>query len=183
MKASALILACALVAGCAGGGGEVVVRSFDLGPEAPVARLAGLRAMPVKALAPFDANEMLYRLAFRNPSELLAYSQSRWAAPPAVLLQRRFSRAAEGPEKCALEFELTELSQVYSGKEASELMLEGRASLVSGNKRIAERVFRVREPGAGSNAESGVHAVARATDRLIGEISAWSSGLSSCRPG
>jgi cholesterol transport system auxiliary component len=159
------------------------MRTFDLGPDAPSARLPGLRAVPVRASAPFDTGEMHYRLAFRNSAELLAFSQSRWAATPAVLLQRRFSRASDGPVKCALEFDLSELSQVFATRDVSEIVLEGRAVLFVSNSRVAERTFRIREPDAGSNAESGAIAVARAADRLIGEISVWSSGVASCRAG
>ncbi|MGE0876184.1 MAG: hypothetical protein AB7O31_16095 [Burkholderiales bacterium] len=173
-----------LLAGCAGRGGiDASMRVYDLGIESPAARFPGLQGLRVRAAAPFDTNDMLYRLAFRNPAELHAFSQSRWAATPAVLLQRRFSRAAaDGPARCAMEFEVSEFTQVFASRDASDIVLEGRAALLSGTRRVAERVFRVVETDAGGSAASGARGVARAADRLIGEIAAWSSGVAACGP-
>lgn len=173
-----------LLAGCAGSGGGVNPRVYDLGIEPPAARFPGLQGLRVRAVAPFDTSDMLYRLAFRNPAELFAFSQSRWAATPAVLLQRRFSRAAaDGAARCGVEFEVTEFTQVFASRDASDIVLEGRAALLSGTRRIAERVFRVIEADAGGSAASGARGVARAADRLIGEIAAWSSGVAACSSG
>lgn len=174
-----------LVAGCAGGGGgEAPHRVFDFGQAPPAARLPGLRVMPVRAAAPFDTGDMLYRLAYRNPDEVRAFAQSRWAAAPAVLLQRRFLRAAaDGPGACALEFELAEMTQVFSSPGASEVVLEGRANLLAGSSRVAERTFRVRDADAGPDAAAGARAVARAADTLIGDLAAWSATVASCKGG
>jgi len=185
MKSGLMAVVFLLLAGCAGSGGsDANMRVYDLGIEPPAARFPGLQALRVRAAAPFDTNDMLYRLAFRNPAELLAFSQSRWAATPAVLLQRRFARAAaDGPARCAIDFEVSEFTQVFAARDASDFVLEGRAALLSGTRRVAERVFRVVEADAGGSAASGARGVARATDRLIGEIAAWSSGVVACGTG
>ena len=182
MKRTMLAMA-AVLAGCAGSAErDLPVRTFDLGIEAPSARLGAVRAGVVKASAPYDALDMHYRLAYRDPAELLAFSQSRWAAPPATLLQRRLARASPGGgAACTLDVELSELSQVFMSKEESEIALEGRATLASASGRAGERMFLVREPGAGGSASGGARAVSRATDRLIGEIAAWAAQVPACR--
>ncbi|MSQ55763.1 MAG: hypothetical protein EXR31_10395 [Betaproteobacteria bacterium] len=180
-----LLLAAALLAGCAGSGDEAgMARTYDLGFEAPGARFGALRPGAVRASAPFDTYEMLYRLAYRDAAELHAFSGSRWAAPPGALLQRRFARAAGGAAAaCTFEFELSELSQVFSSATASEVVLEGRATLLAGSRRVADKVFLVVERNAGGSAASGVRAVARAADRMIGEIGAWSAQSGACTAG
>jgi cholesterol transport system auxiliary component len=179
-----LVIVALAIAGCAGTKDAGVPRTYDFGPEAPASTLAGLRAGMVRAAAPFDTTDMLYRLAFRDPTELLAFAESRWAATPAILLQRRLARASSGlSAPCALDFELTELSQVFSSPEASEIVLEGRATLVLGTRRMGERVFRVAVADGGRNAATGVQAAARAADRLIAELSAWSAIAGACGKG
>lgn len=174
----------AICAGCAGSADrDAAVRIYDLGVEQPSATLAGIRSTGVRAAAPFDAPDILYRLAYRDPAELLAFAQSRWAAAPGVLIQRRFARATgTAPVRCSFELELSELSQVFSSRESSEIYLEGRATMLSAGTRVGERVIRVRESDAGAGAASGARAVARAADRMIGEISRWSIQLPACAP-
>jgi cholesterol transport system auxiliary component len=180
-----MLLVAVLLTGCAGSGsGDIPGRTYDLGIEAPAARFSAVRVAAVRAAAPFDTNDMLYRLAYRDAAELHAFSQSRWAATPAVLLQRRFARASGNtPVTCLFEFELSELSQVFQSTSGSEIVLEGRASLLAGSRRVADRVFLVVEREAGGTAASGAHAVTRAVDRVIGEISAWSAQSGACKAG
>lgn len=179
-----IAMAAILLAGCAGSAAQDgAMRTYDLGVDQPAATFAGVRAAAVRAAAPFDAPDMLYRLAYRDPSELLAFAQSRWAASPGVLVQRRFARASgSAPVQCTFELELSELSQVFSSPAASEILLEGRATMAAGARRVGERVFRIREDGAGGSAATGAHAVARAVDRMIGEIARWSTDLPDCKP-
>lgn len=183
MKRIAIALLALLAAGCAGTK-EATVRTYDFGLEAPAASLSGLRPGSVRASAPFDTTDMLYRLAFRNPAELLAFAESRWAATPSVLLQRRFMRASTGVSApCSLDFELSELSQAFTSPAESEVVLEGRAILVQGTRRAGERVFRSVAGGAGGSAVDGVRATTRAADKLIADVAAWSATVSACTKG
>jgi len=181
----ALVALClAILAGCAGThGGDGAVRLYDFGIGAPDAKLAGVRMGQVRASAPFDSTDILYRLAYRNPAELLAFTQSRWAAVPAELLRKRFVRASESntPSHCILELELHEVSQVFGSGDASEALLELRASLSGAGGRIAEHTVRVVQSGAGASAAEGVAAMVRAADRSIGELSLWVAQQPNCK--
>lgn len=143
--------------------------------------LAAVRVGPVRATAPFDSLDMHYRLAYRNPAELLAYVQTRWAATPAELYRKRLLRAVPpGAARCALEVELHEITQVFGARESSEALLELRARVADGSGQLGERMFRIVQPGAGTGAPEGAVAMAKAADRSIGELAAWIGSLPGC---
>ena len=169
-----------VVFGCATPAGQdAAVRSYDFGVEPPPLSSNAIRSVSVKASAPFDSPDMVYRLGYRDSRELLSFTESRWAAPPALLLQRHYARSAQSGG-CEAEFELLEISQLFSTPESSEILLAGRAKLARSGRPIGEQSLQVRETGAGSNAASGVRAAGRAAERLFADISAWASGLVGC---
>jgi cholesterol transport system auxiliary component len=142
-------------------------RTFDLGLEAPAARLPAVRIGSVRAIPPFDAAEMQYRLAYRNAAEVSAFATSRWAATPADMFRRQLLRAAhEEPAKCALDIEIQEFSQIFSAQEISDVRIDLRAVLRGG----PARSWSVVEPNGGADAVSGAAAFTRAANRAIGEI-------------
>lgn len=182
MKAACLLAAALACGGCAGGAAVSVPHSYDLGIGVPGARLAGVRVMPVRAVAPFDGVEMQYRLAWRNAAELSAFAHSRWAATPGELLRKQLLRASgEGIANCALEIELQEFSQVFASQTESEARIEMRAQLLGPKGRLGARSLRVSEPGGGADATGGVAALSRATDRVTGELAAWIASQPDCR--
>lgn len=176
-----LLCAALLLAGCAGGRGAAV-KSYDLGAEPPKASLPPLRAVSVRAAMPLDGSDMLYRLAWRDPGEIAAFGQSRWAAPPAELLRRQLLRAL--PESkdapCALAVELNEFSQVFSAEQASEARIELRATLAGRAGPLAARGVSISEPGGGPSAASGAAAFARAADRAVAELARWIATQPAC---
>jgi cholesterol transport system auxiliary component len=156
---------------------------FDLGLIAPGARLPAVRLAMVKAAAPYDSVDMLYRIAYRNPAEIAAFANSRWAAPPAEMLRKQLLRAASDQAgKCVLDIEIQEFTQVFAAKDASEARIELRAWLGAGGARAAvSRGLSVVEPNAGADAVSGAAAFARAADRAIGELGGWIAAQPGCR--
>ena len=177
MKTTLSTLAAILLLSGCGGAAAPEPRSYDLGLDAPAAKLPPLRIGSVRAVAPFDGTDMQYRLAYRNASEVAAYAGSRWAATPAEMFRKQLQRAAAESGKCTLAVEIQEFTQVFSAKDASEARLELRASLSSG----AARQFSVAEANAGADAVDGAAALARASNRLIGEIGSWIGAQAGCR--
>ncbi|MBV8032367.1 MAG: membrane integrity-associated transporter subunit PqiC [Betaproteobacteria bacterium] len=167
---------------CSTTGGESGMRTFDLGTAAPKSQLPPLRAVSVRAPQPFDGVEMYYRLAYKDGAEIAAFSQSRWAAPPAELLRRQLVRAlpAGGAAPCSLELEVQDFSQVFSSKEASDARVELRATLFTGVSRVASLNVNATEPG-GANAGTGAAALARATDRAVEQLSGWAATQGGCK--
>ncbi len=169
------------LAGCGSNAAAPAPRTFDLGFDAPQARFPALRVTSLRAVAPFDGVQMYYRLAWRHSAELADYAHSRWAAPPAELIRKQLLRATgEGTAKCALEIELQEFTQVFAAKGASEARIELRASLVNPAARVATRGVTVLEPGAGADAASGAAAMARAAERVLGELAVWVRAQPAC---
>lgn len=181
----AFVATLALLAGCGGASNAPPApRSFDLGIAPLSSKLPPVHLTTVRATAPFDTTEMLYRLAWRDGAEVAAFAHSRWAAAPPELVRKRLLRAlpATGNPPCGLALELHEFTQVFSSKEASEARLEMRAQLVNANgARLASRSLGVTEPNAGADAPSGAAALGRATDRALAELAAWISAQPSCR--
>jgi cholesterol transport system auxiliary component len=176
--------AAALVGACAGtGGSPPTPRTYDLGIAAPGAQLPPIRIAAVRAAVPFEGDDMHYRLAWRNPSELASYASSRWAAPPAELLRKQLLRSSppDAGARCALEIELQEFTQVFASREASEARIELRGTLWNANQRVVARGWNVSEPAQGSDAAAGVAAITRATDRTIAELAEWILAQPACR--
>lgn len=177
------LLSAALLSGACASGGEVPApRTYDLGIAAPATRLPAVRIAPVRGIPPFDGVEMHYRLAWRNAAELASFSHSRWAAPPAELLRRHLLRAGvDGNARCILEMELAEFSQVFSAPAESAARVELHAVLSGPKGRIGGRGWSLSEAGAGADAAGGVGALARAAERVTGELAAWIAAQPDCR--
>ena len=175
------VAAAATLSACGGARNDAQPHSYDFGIEPPASKLPAVRVGQVRALAPFDSVEMYYRLAFRNPAELLAFAESRWAALPAELYRKRLLRAVStGAGRCTLEVELHEITQVFGARESSEALLELRARLGDGAGQSAERMFRIVQSGAGAGAPAGAAAMAQAADRSIGDLAAWIRTVPGC---
>ena len=167
--------------GCGGGSSASESRTFDLGLEAPGARLPAVRIGSARALAPFDAADMQYRLAYRNAAEIASFASSRWAATPAEMFRKQLLRATdEGAGKCVLAIEIQEFTQVFAAQAESEARIEMRIALSSGAKTLSKQ-FTVVESKAGADAVSGAAAFVRAANRAIGEIGAWVAAQPDCR--
>lgn len=172
-----------VLAGCAGGGGpDNPGHAYDLGIEAPAARIPALALREARALEPFDGVEMYYRLAYQNGAEVAAFAHSRWAAPPAEMVRRQVARATQpGVPRCALDIEVQEFSQVFEAKDASTALFELTATLAAPDGRRETRTLRVSEPNAGSNAAQGANAMRRAVARAVAELAGWIDGVAGCR--
>ena len=179
MKRFACLLLIA-IGGCGGSAPEP--KTFDLGLAPPSAVLPAVRVASVRAVAPFESNDMMYRLAFRDAAEIAAFANTRWAATPAELLRKQMLRASgDKTGKCILDVEIQEFTQVFSAKETSEARIELRAWLGAGGTRAVSRGLSVVEPNAGADAVSGAAAFARAADRAVGELGGWIAAQSDCR--
>lgn len=168
-----------LLAGC-GGAAAPDPKTYDLGLNPPSAQLPAVRVGIVRAVAPFDGTDMHYRLAFRNPAEIASFSASRWAASPAELMRKQMLRGAgDSAGRCLLEAEIQEFTQVFATEKTSDARIELRATL-SLPARSFSKALTVSEPNAGADAASGAGALARAADRVLGELGRWIATQPAC---
>ncbi len=140
----------------------------------------------MQATPAFDGNAMLYRLAYADGQQLRAYTQARWAMPPAELVQQRLREGLSGqftvlrPGEDAprvLQLELEEFSQVFDATDKSSGQLRLRATvrqrLPSGERMMAQRTVMVKRPAPSADAAGGVRALSAATDAAVDELAQW----------
>jgi cholesterol transport system auxiliary component len=168
------------LAGCAAGLRQAEPAQYDLGPaQGGNADIPALRAVDVRAAAWLDSTAMQYRLAYADPARRLSYATSRWAAPPAALLEhwlrQRLLTAAAPPGGCRLQIEIDEFVQVFAGERASRGEIEVRAALLPprGETPLVRHAFAVGEAAASADARGGVAAQRAAAKALTDKLGAW----------
>jgi cholesterol transport system auxiliary component len=190
-RASMLSGASAIAGGCALGPNAAQPALYDFGLDPAPAPAQPLRARV--ALAEVSANSWLqspaivYRLAYRDPAQLLPYSLSRWAAPPAELLTQRlrdalghaaengFSMVAEClSADYLLRVHLEAFEQVVDTPTASRALVRMRARLSSAQRKPrAQRLFQSERPCSSVDAAGSVHALKAAADAAILQMIDW----------
>ncbi len=151
---------------------------FDIGTAAGGWAAPALQRIDVAAPSWLGTAAMQYRLAYSEGTRRRAYADSRWAAPPAELLERALRRravaaAGEPMLACRLRIELDEFVQVFDAPQTSRVVIAVRARLVSRFEQpLLGRSFGVERP-AGSDARGGVAATAVAVEELGNQLAAW----------
>jgi len=190
-----------LLSACFGGTGvRLAASTHDLSSvrtETDIGQAGMLHQIEVEAPSWLDTPAMQYRLSYADRTRREAYAASRWAAPPARLLehklrQRLLGGAGSVPVQaggCRLRVELDEFVQDFAKPESSQAILEARVVLLAprSDTLLAWQHFRVVQP-AGGDARSGVVALEAATRRFGDEIENWlrqssSETLKRCGPG
>jgi cholesterol transport system auxiliary component len=162
---------------------------YDLGPAqaAPGATSASGPALAVQMVpAPvLESTALLYRLNWRDATQLQTYRDSRWAATPGALLAERLRQQAAGRTIAAgkaatpvlLRVELSEFAQHFASAERSQGVLRLRASLIDAaqGRVLRQRSFATEHDAATPDAAGGVHALAAAADDAIAQMLAWAA--------
>ncbi|MDD2768909.1 MAG: hypothetical protein PHT19_09250 [Methylococcus sp.] len=135
----------------------------DFGIAAPSAP-APWSAAEVDAPDWLQTDRLQYRLLYANPTELRAYAQDRWVAPPPALLEQRLksSRSSTGYR---LRIELQTFEQVFDRPGNSRVTMSFRAETPSGDE-----TFRLDQPAASADAAGAVQAFAQMVDRAIAQL-------------
>lgn len=180
------ILAAVLLSACASGQRAVEPVRFDLGAVGGGgAWRVPLTVIDVQAASWLSATTMHYRLAYAEPLRRQSYTESRWAAPPAELLEsflrRRHGNADAGVPGCRLQIVLDEFEQRFEDAQGSRAVLEARAVLLParGSDMLARRSFRILKPAPTADARGGAAAASDAALALADELAAWTGGLDS----
>ena len=194
MRPLIALLAAALV-GCSASTGAPMAR-YDFGP-APAGEIArrlspSLGVPPVAVASRLETPAMIYRLAYGDPLRAEVYAQSRWAAPPAVLLttrlRERLARAHAGgisvPGDGALpdfilRVELDEFAQVFDTPEKSHGVLRARATLIDQKKRTVagQKSFEFERAALTPDGAGGALALSQAADGFVDALDEWLLGV------
>lgn len=182
----------ASVAGCGGLGiRPKPLVTHDFGPPSADRHLPAvpLRLIEVRAPSWLGSSAMQYRLGPGRDQRRQIYTENRWVAAPAELVEATLRRALYQalPEGggCVLKVELDEFSQVFESAESSFGALEARATVVSprADSVLAMQRFGIRVPAPTPNAAGGAIALRDASLRLAGDVDAWLGTLDTRRGG
>jgi cholesterol transport system auxiliary component len=190
---STLLIACSTPA-------PVVRYDFGVPPVVntpPLAPVPGdYAAAEVEVLAPawLDTPAMLYRLAYADESQVHAYAQSQWVAPPARLVEQAMRRvgtvhgelscggsttreAAPAAAATRVAVDLEEFSQVFDAPQASRVVLRARARLLAARTHavLAQRDFDLRSAAPSADAPGAVHGLQDLTNLFAASVTTWAA--------
>jgi ABC-type uncharacterized transport system auxiliary subunit len=158
---------------------------FDFGlADAPAAPSGAPVAAAVGAPSWLDGTAMLYRLAYGDGARLASYRDSRWAAPPAALLQerlkQRLARTGGASSAWTLRVEVEEFCQVFETPASSHAVVRVRAALLEpGSGRILrQQAFAEEVAAATADAPGGARALVQASDALLARVIGWAAAPS-----
>jgi cholesterol transport system auxiliary component len=186
------VIACLLLAGCAGNAPRTAPQIYDLLSSAPPSAVAEPSALQLSIAAP-RAGQMLdsARIAVRpSAGELRYYAAASWRDPAPRLLQDAMMRAFEDSGAFAavgrggdglagdlrLTTELRHFEAIYERPDAApNAVVELQVTLLHGGdgRALATRRLRAEQPAADVAVPQVVHALATATDRAVGELVQW----------
>lgn len=184
------MLAVVLLSACAGGGRMAEPMRYDFGDPvvSPQPWRMPIGAIEVSAASWLSTSAMHYRLVYAEPLRRESFNESRWAAPPAELLEsflkRRLAVAEAAGPGCRLQLAVDEFEQRFDDAQNSQLLLELRAVLLSvrGSDMLARRSFRIQRPAQSADARGGVVAANSAARSVAEELAVWLNELARDRP-
>jgi cholesterol transport system auxiliary component len=177
------ILAALLLTACGGMVPTGEVAQYDLGilsGKGTVSRVP-IAEVDVQAASWLAGPAMYFRLAYADPLRRQSYAESRWAAPPAELLEgfikRRivFGQTGFSGAGCRLQLVIDELEQRFDDPQKSHVVLEVRVQLTPRRAAevLARRVFLIQKPAALPVARGGVAAAREAVQALTDDLGGW----------
>lgn len=192
VKRAVSTLAAVLLAACGGNVQPVEMSQYDFGNPGDKGSLASIpiAAVEVQAASWLSGPAMHFRLSYVEPLRRQSYSESRWAAPPAELLENFLKRRlAFGQPNfngagCRLQLTLDELEQRFDAPQSSQAVLEVRALLMPprGAEMLSRRVFMIQKPAMGAVARNGATAARDAVQALTDDLGVWLSEISKEKP-
>ncbi|TXI18676.1 MAG: hypothetical protein E6Q62_05985 [Nitrosomonas sp.] len=135
-----------------------------------------------------DNTAIQYRLLYHSPSQAYTYANSRWRAPPAIIMtqiirDRIITNTGEQVVKNSstaktdyiLHLELEEFIQAFDTMNDSHVIIGLRASLIERGSRnvLAQKDFTLKKEAPDADAAGAVLAFSSAGNQLIGELIEW----------
>ncbi len=152
----------------------------DLGAPSETQSLAPPCDPVVAVSAPdwLDDGAILYRPD--QGTQLAAYRDHRWVAPPSALLSERLrgllpAPKKEGQPRCWLDLSITAFEQGFTVDGNATAMIAARARLSAGRAgpTLASADFMHREPSLTPDVQGGIPSLAAAMKALAEQVAAW----------
>lgn len=178
MKTPLYALAATLLAGCSllpKPAPPPALHDFGPATSVPAATVVPAEAM-VSAPAWLDGSAIYYRLLYSEPTELHAYADNRWLAPPAELLQARLQAAIAGGRAGGyrLHVNLLAFEQDFASAQSAQISVRAVAELQSlaSGATVARHLFAVSVP-VSPDVQGAVQGASRAADELLAQLLQW----------
>jgi len=181
-----------LLAACGGKLGSAEPARYDFGDLAGTwaASRLPIAAVDVQAASWLDGPAMYFRLAYAEPLRRQSYAESRWAAPPAELLEAFLKRRIVFGQPdfkgagCRLQLVLAELEQRFDEPQKSHTALEVRVRLSpsQGADLLSQRAFLIERPAPAADARGGVAAAREAVQALADDLGHWLDQIAREKP-
>jgi cholesterol transport system auxiliary component len=178
-----IVMLIVMLFGCAGRGRQIEIAQYDLGDpgsnnNVAASRVAYLRSIQVKAPPWLDTTAMQYRLGYAKIAQRHSYAESRWAAPPGLLVEHwlRQNLLADAPSgECGLQIELDEFMQNFTDGKSSQAAIRLRVMLLPprGGAPLAGNTFVIARDAASADAAGGVAAHVAALRDLTVQLQSW----------
>jgi uncharacterized lipoprotein YmbA len=149
---------------------------YDFGITATAPSTIEFRIGSVESPSGLSSNDMRYRLAYQNPTQLFAYTESRWVAAPAELVTRRLQQRwlSNGNKPCSLQITLETFDQVFDTAASSRAVVQLRTSLQNKGK-LNTTLINVEQASISADAAGGAAALIKATDEALGKTVEWAN--------
>lgn len=172
------------------GSSQSVAKTYDLGGAYKDIRKISNTAFFLNQISANDAIDsisILYRLIYKDPNQIMAYSESHWRISPVELISARFIQASSIPVRsrsvrsmvgnCAVDMTILALEQRFSSESQADAMVDWKVAVtdVKNRRFINEKRFTYKVPMGKPNASSGVSALSTGVDMAIVDTLNWLS--------
>lgn len=142
--------------------------------------LAKINVDEISAIEALNYQKMRYRLNYENAARVFYYTESRWQATPAELVNNQLNTLLQSDTKafnCSLKLKLQLFDHVFNSKNSSAGVVQMSAILAtkSAQKIMANEVIIESVPAVTANAEGGAKALAQASENALIKAINWAN--------
>jgi uncharacterized lipoprotein YmbA len=157
---------------------QAALYDFGIAADSAATTLPNVRLGYVRPAPGLEGSDIRYRLAYKNPAQVFAYTESRWTAPPDRLLQRRMEQRLRttGGAQCALNVTVEAFDQLFDTPTGSRGVVQLRATLTKGvgQAAVVQTTQVIKERlAAGADAQGGVAALDGASAEAVAAVLDW----------
>lgn len=135
----------------------------------------------ITASEALNSNRIRYRLNYKDPGQVLTYSESRWSMPPARLFEQQLLGStqinAANPSTCLLSIQLVTFDHVFNTPQESAGVVQANVAIIDkrSHKTLANTALQASYPATSSDAKGGVNALKQATQATIRQTITWAN--------
>ncbi|MEZ0232725.1 MAG: hypothetical protein ACAH12_07780 [Methylophilaceae bacterium] len=165
---------------------------YDFGLPSMASKETVTSQLAIDAITAVDAlnnNRIRYRLNYKNPAQVLTYTESRWTTAPAQLLSlqlRSLVKTSETPlSNCNLKIELDTFDHIFDSPTKSSAIVQMNAILIEKKSRkiLASTMIEESATASSSDAKGGVAALTKASSIALQKAVTWGNTAVENAPG